>query len=99
MSGETAKTVEEAVASIPYYNERRGRTKTINFVWAPSVEDFRHVWSVAEAYGGSHPWSDRHQAMFDTDVLGLRAGGAARIKAFFDQPDVGWRHEDEDDED
>lgn len=78
-----AKTVEEAVASIPYYNAERGRNRTITFRWTPRVEDYRKMWAECLRLGGRYPSTNRYHAVFNLDLLGLRAGGAALCDDFY----------------
>ena len=73
-----AETVEEALFTIPYYNAERGRTHTMYFLWKPSVEDYRKMWDACKATKTSYPSTNMHQCIFELDLLGLRAGGAAK---------------------
>ena len=76
-----ATTVEEGLFKIPYYNAEYGRTHTINFVWKPSVEDYRKVMAkLSEGRGGT---MELHKVIFDFDMLGLRAGGAAKYEDYY----------------
>lgn len=81
----------DEVQSIPGYNQSKGRTSCLTFVWMPSVEDYRRMWARCQEYEGrSHPSCSRYQAVFDLDLLGLRAGGAARFGSFagaYEEPD------------
>jgi len=92
-----AKTVDEAVVRIPHYNANRGRSHTINFVWMPSVDDYRKMIAHAKAskqtpyvYG-----SGLYQSVFELDLLGLRAGGAAHFDQFFKARETSDADEDE----
>jgi hypothetical protein len=40
------------------------------------------MWKQQQAYGTTYPSTKRFQAMFDLDILGLRAGGAAMFDTF-----------------
>lgn len=79
---EVAKTPQEAITSIPHYNASRGRALTIYFKWMPSVADYRTVWKQCLTYKSKYPSTEFHRAMFDTDILGLRAAGATLCKEF-----------------
>lgn len=80
-----ANTVEEAIASIPYYNAEAGRNRTITFRWSPSVEDYRKMWAECLRIGRQYPSTTRYQAVFNLDLLGLRACGAALSDDFYAQ--------------
>jgi hypothetical protein len=70
------------IHDIPYYNACNGCTKTINFLWQPSVEDYRKMWNKCLLYGSKYPSCEMHQAVFDEDLLGLRAGGASKFDSY-----------------
>lgn len=74
---------------IPGYNAERGRDQCIAFMWMPSVEDYRRMVAKCEEYGHQYPSVMRYQAMFDLDIFGLRAGGAAKFNDFYghEEPD------------
>lgn len=78
-----AKTVEEAIAPVPHYNRDGGRTHTITFRWSPSVEDYRKMWAECERIGGKYPSTEKYRAVFNLDLLGLRACGAARCDDYY----------------
>lgn len=71
------------VGTIPYYNAGRGRTACIEFGWHPSVEDFRTVWAAALKLRADPGSDEVRRAVFDTDILGLRAGGAAHFDDYY----------------
>lgn len=82
------------ILRIPGYNQSAGRTEHLSFVWMPSREDYLKMWERAKTYGNrTHASCDRHRAIFDEDLLGLRAGGAALFNDFY-----GRREEPEEDE-
>lgn len=74
-----ATTVQEAVFKIPYYNADGGRSHTLYFVWKPSREDYKAVLEKAGKRGSL----EFHKAAFDLDILGLRAGGAAKYEDYY----------------
>lgn len=74
----------EEIQMIPGYNQTERNTECISFVWMPLREDYLRMWSRAQGYGGtSHPSCNRYRAVFDEDLLGLRAGGSAKFLSFY----------------
>ena len=72
------------IGMIPGYNAEPGRTHCVQFIWHPTVEDYRKVYALAETYdrSGSHDpdgtpnkWL-RDQAIRELDIWGLEAAGA-----------------------
>lgn len=88
------------VLQVPGYNRSRGCREYISFVWMPSREDYLKMWAKAQSYstpGKSPASTERYRAIFDEDLLGLRAGGAARHGDFYGHvPDDDTSEEDED---
>jgi hypothetical protein len=76
-----AKTPKDAVIPIPYYNAEAGRSMHICFVWAPSVSDYEKIIGVV----GEKLWSTQlvRTAIFDLDLLGLRAAGIAKTQSYY----------------
>lgn len=74
---------EEGIEEIPYYNREFHNSETINFLWQPSAEDWLKVWRAAKT--DRHWHLDRYQAVFDQDLLGLRAAGAAKYDNFWER--------------
>ena len=70
-----ARTAGEAIMRIPSYNSEPGRTNSVEFIWQPTVEDFRRVWNVCNAGKVSYPSTKIHQKVMELDILGLRAAG------------------------
>jgi hypothetical protein len=62
------------IKSIPSYNAGGGSTQYVPFFWRPSLE----VMQLLEA-----DMSNRYKTIFDQDLLGLRAGGAALFEGFY----------------
>lgn len=75
--------IKSAQVSIPHYNADRRRNQHLEFVWVPNVEDYRRMISYCNEIGGQHPSMHIYRAMFELDILGLRAGGAAKFTDFF----------------
>lgn len=62
----------------------------IAFMFAPTVEDMRAIWAKCQTYEhrGSYPFGNRYDAIFDLDILGLRAGGATKYADFWSTDEV-----------
>lgn len=96
------------IGKIPNYNAQRNHTTSIAFAWHPSTEDFRAVWEEVSKKD-KDPGSDALRlAVFNTDALGLRKGGAAHFNDYYknlrdNNPDGSTRRdryeEDDDDDD
>ena len=84
----------DKIQRIPHYNASRMRHSFIDFVWTPSVEDYRRMWEKCLSYD-RYPSTNTHRAVFDLDLLGLRAGGAALRGDYYHYEDEP-RDEDED---
>lgn len=54
------------IMRIPGYNAEEGRTRSIEFVWMPTVEDYRLV-----AAAGQRPYGTMREAFFEVDIAGL----------------------------
>jgi hypothetical protein len=72
-----AKKVADAIVDIPYYNSEPGSTKTIYFIWQPSQADYIRMWTLSQKLNKKYPSTAHHQAIFDLDLLGIRAAGIA----------------------
>lgn len=66
-----------AVEHIPSYNARPGCTRHTRFVFAPTAEQMRQMWATALKIKPSYPSAALHEAVFELDLLGLRAQGIA----------------------
>lgn len=67
-----AKSVEDAIYSIPYYNAEEGRTKSINFLWQPNKKDFQKVWKACQRPGEKYPSCRIVDRIFDLDILDIK---------------------------
>lgn len=67
---------------IPYYNSGPGRRKTLPFIFSPTKENMVALWAKAIGYRTNYPSTKLHDAVFDLDMLGLRAAGAAKFVNF-----------------
>ena len=68
---------------IPGYNATSTQTHSLSFTWAPNVEDYRALVTRCHEIGGPYPSTNWRRAVFDLDLLGLRAGGAAKYDEFY----------------
>lgn len=93
-----AETVDEAIFSIPYYNAERGRSTCLYFVWKPTREQYSKVWEAAKVVTrkGGYPSTEMHRCIFELDMLGLRAGGAAKYDSYYKDDEAPASHDDED---
>ena len=91
----TATTVEEAITRVPYYNADGGRHSHIEFRWMPTREAYTAMWAQCQKTGGQYPSTCMDRVVFELDLLGARAGGAALFDDFYGRN----RSEDTDDED
>jgi hypothetical protein len=66
------------IESVPYYNRSSSCSSCISFLWRPSVEDYRKMWDRCKKIDKKYASCRMHQAIFEEDLLGLRAGGAAK---------------------
>jgi hypothetical protein len=77
--GVTNRGKEEELQIIPveYYNRERYCSQYLRFWFEPTLEEQRQLWAKQCSYGREYPSTDFYRAVFDLDILGLRAGGAA----------------------
>ncbi len=67
---------------VPYYNVSKGCSSHVAFRFAPTLDDMRRLWAQMKSYGSKYPSTENYRAVFDLDLLGLRAGGAAKYPDF-----------------
>ena len=79
-----AKTVEDAIAEVPYYNRERGCSHTIYFMWQPTRDAYRKMWDKCLQLNKKSPSTVKHQAIFDLDLLGFRRAGAAYFDNYYE---------------
>ncbi len=65
------KRAKDAIFPIPYYNASEGRSKSVQFVWQPSKEDYAKVWAWAQENGGNYPSTRMRDGFFALDLYGL----------------------------
>ncbi len=89
-----AKTVKAAIGTAPIeqHDEDVDYDAALCFLWRPNFEDSQNLWAQCQSYGGLHPSTEIHRAVFDADLIGLRAAGAAKGSDY-------WYSEPEEDED
>lgn len=75
-----AASADEAIQPIPYYNATSRRSHQIVFRWMPDAETYRQIASNVKSLALS---DDVRRAVFDLDLLGLRAAGAARFADYY----------------
>lgn len=88
-----ATTAQSCIQRIPSYNAERGKTESLLFRWAPTQEEWNRIQARtngAKGFLSSEIW----KAVFDLDILGLRACGAALFDDFYQERRTS--HDDED---
>lgn len=80
---ETARWSDEYIDDIPHYNSESNRNRCISFWWAPTQKEYQQMWKKCKEIGSKYPSTNRYQAVFELDLLGLRAGGAAKHETFY----------------
>lgn len=76
-----AETPDEAIYNIPYYNATQTTNMAMSFLWSPTVEEYRTLMDFLDKSGKTY--TERAWAIFELDMLGLRAGGAALFNKFY----------------
>lgn len=74
---------DDAILRIEYYNSSSKSNHHLQFLWRPTVSEYRGLWAMQLSYGGKYPSTSGGRAMFDLDVLELRKGGAALYDDFY----------------
>ncbi len=60
------------------------RTHCLLFAYSPTADEVRALWELQQKMGDSRfPAQTKYEAIFEMDLLGLRAGGAARSTSFW----------------
>ncbi len=73
---------ELSISAVPYYNSRPGCTKTIEFEFIPTDAEMAQMCAHLPAAIERH--EARRQAVFELDLLGLRAAGATKFEKYGD---------------
>lgn len=68
--------------NVPHYNASGACSWHVAFSFAPTADDMKRLWAQMKSYNTKYPSTLAHQAVFDLDMLGLRAGGAAKYSAY-----------------
>lgn len=79
----TATTVEEALLEVPYYNRDLGHTEFLEGFYQPTPQDYEKIYARATELRPDYPPLEFFRAIYDLDILGLRAGGAALTQDFY----------------
>ena len=85
------------IFNIPHYNRETCSNRCMYLMWTPSQEDMKKLWEKCKEISppkkvrrreviDTTPGVERHRAIFEADLLGLRAGGAALYDDFFFRP-------------
>ena len=67
------KDNNSAIQHIPSYNSFSGVDKCIEFIWKPTLEDYKKVWEKCLKYNTTYPSTKKYDAVFDLDMLGLKS--------------------------
>lgn len=73
--------------SVPYYNVSPGCSKFATFVFAPTFDQMQAMWACAKKLNPKYPSTVLHEAVFELDLLGLRAAGIARSESYYGVPE------------
>lgn len=95
------KDAELQILEVEYYNREKFCSHYLCFWFEPTPEEQKQLWAKQLTYGGDYPSTEFHRAVFDLDILGLRAGGAAYYDEFYQsrQYDDAYASERENDDD
>lgn len=67
---------------IPYYNAEEGRDQAVQFIWTPSVEDYRRCWKACLKDNPRYPsTSMEHTAVWRLDLFGIKKSARTQINA------------------
>ena len=75
------------IEDIPYYNTNRYSNKCLEFMWQPTIKDYKKMWKCCNELNKQYPSTAIHTAVFKLDLLKLRAGGAVLYDGFYDSRD------------
>lgn len=92
----SAGSEKSFIQAVPYYNARVGCSNYLPFWFMPTAEDAKRLWAQQKSYGTRYPSTEAHRAMFDLDILGLRAGGAAKYDDFHKSDEYGSSDDNDD---
>lgn len=69
--------------SIPGEVKAEGATQYVQFVFCPTVNEMTLMWDTAKELNPTFPGLELHWAMFQLDLLGLRAAGISKTRSYF----------------
>lgn len=69
--------------NVPYYNVSPGCKTTANFVFSPTQEQMQDIWKTANELNKKYPSTALREAVFELDLLGLRAAGITRGDGYY----------------
>lgn len=69
--------------SVPYYNVSPGCSRYTTFVFGPTQAQMLALWECAQKLNKHYPSAVLREAVFELDLLGLRAAGIARSDSFY----------------
>lgn len=92
----TPNREDEYVHEVPYYNRTSSSKEGLVFLFTPTREQFLALWPVMQKLHKTHPGIMVREAIFETDMLGLRACGAAKYDTYYgcDGDDM-YEHDDD----
>lgn len=74
----------DIIIDIPYYNAEAFRDKTVSFQWHPTKADINTVYDNMQKRNPKYKTSEElWKSIFETDILGLRKGGAALCEEYY----------------
>lgn len=79
-----ASTVAEAIVDVPYYNREANCSRTIYFMWQPNKTAYRRMWTECLKLHKEYPSTRMREVVFNLDLLGVRAAGAALCTSFYE---------------
>jgi hypothetical protein len=90
------------ILPVESYNATQLSNRYLHFRYQPTVEEQRRLWEKQLSYGTDFPSTKAHRAVFDLDLLGLRAAGIAYYEDFHDSREyddeykarIGYREDD-----
>ncbi len=68
---------EPEILDIPHYNRDRDRDRYLEFMWTPTVEDYRRMWDQCTEYHMASKWPHsaastyKYEAIRELDILGI----------------------------
>lgn len=74
---------ELRIHSVPYYNVSEGCSRYVPFTFEPTPEQMISLWEKANELSPQFPSTELHQAVFELDLIGLRAAGIAKWDAYW----------------